>query len=89
MDVVLIGLVDRVVGQVHESFLVVCLGRLFVASCAEASETFVVDEGLDGVEASNDDVDANIELDAVEEEWIVEVALNDNVFVIKSVWKVT
>ena len=79
MDVVFIGFVDGVVGQVHEGLLEVGLGRGLVSSRAEASQSFIVNEGLNRVETGNDDVNAQVKLDAIEKEWCVQVPLHDDI----------
>ena len=67
MHIVLILFVDGVVCQVHECFLEVGLSRCFVARGAEAGQSLIVEEGLHGVKADDNDVDAQVKLDAIEE----------------------
>ena len=89
MDVVFIGFVDGVVGQVHEGFLEVGLGRGLVSSRAEASQSFIVDEGLNWVEPGNDNVNTQVELDAIEEQRGVQVPLHDDITAIRHVLQVS
>ena len=71
MYVACISFVNRVVGQVHESLLVVGLGRGFIAGCAETSKTFIVKKSLNRVESSDNNVDPQIKLDAIEQQRVV------------------
>ena len=89
MDVVFISLVNRVVGQVNEGLLEVGLGRGLVSSRAEASQSFIVNEGLNRVETGNDDVDAQVKLDAIEEQRGVQVPLHDDIPAIRHVLQVS
>ena len=65
VDVVVARLVDGVVGQMHESFLVVGLSWRLILSCAESGETFVVNKCLDWIQTNDSDIDSEIELEAI------------------------
>ena len=52
---------------------------------AEPGEALVTEVRPNGVEADDKDVDSEVKLDAVEEERFVEVALNDDFFVLERV----
>ena len=111
MNIGLVRLIDRVVGQVDESLLKVRFRRRLVASlfeirenrkltnldldvwvftyCAEACQAFIADERFDRIETHDHYVDAEVEFDAVEQQWLRQVALHDDVFVLERVWKIS
>lgn len=78
-DVVFIRLVDGVVGQVHESLLVVGLGWGLIASRAETSKTFVAKESLNRVKTRDYNVDSQIKLDAIDKQRVVYIPLCDDI----------
>ena len=88
VDVVLICLVDGVVGQVHEGFLVVGLGWRLISSRAETRKTFIVNECLNWIKPCNDYVDSKVKLDAIEKQRVIQVALHHDVLALQSVWQV-
>ena len=55
----------------HECFLVVRLSRCLAARCAEAGQSLIVEERLDGVEADDNNVYTQVKLDAIEKQRLV------------------
>ena len=59
---------------------IVLVGRL-VLSCGQPTETFLVEVDTQGVNAAQEDIDAEIKLQFVYQEWLVQVPLHDVVLV--------
>lgn len=70
----LVTFIDGIVGEVHVGVGDVAALILFGA---KASEPFLVDEDHEGVDGSDDDVDSEIELLAVDQVGVSEVLLDD------------
>lgn len=69
-------LVKGVVRQVHVAVIHVLNSWLLIGDGAEASETFIADESLEGLESDDDDIDSEVELEAVYQQRVVFVPLN-------------
>jgi hypothetical protein len=71
-------LVERVVGEVHAfEPVLVLLRRHLVLVGAEAREAFFVDEGDERVDVGDQEVDAQVVLEVVDEQRLADVALDD------------
>jgi hypothetical protein len=79
-DVVGIGLVEGVIGEVDIRSSHVFSCRLLIILSGKASQSFMVDIQPQGVSAGQEDVYTEIELELVNEEGVFDVAL-DYVFV--------
>ena len=71
-----IRLIDGVVGDVHVGLTHVFFVRLLIGCCAEACQAFVGNERMDRVEPADDNIDAKVELESIDEERFVDVALD-------------
>eukprot|EP00960_Hanusia_phi_P055704 763042-Hanusia_phi.AAC.4 len=71
-----VSLVYRVVGQVPEEVAAAAPHVLVVLLRAEAREAVVVEVEAEGVEGSDEHVEAHVELPAVDEERLVDVLLH-------------
>ena len=57
--------------------------------CTETGQSLIVEERLDGVEADDNDVYTQVKLDTIEEQRLVQVPLNNYVFVFKGVRQIS
>lgn len=73
---VVVVLVDRVVRQVHKQVAQVALGGTHVFTGRKASQAFLEDEDAQRVDAIDEGVDAQVELVAVYDVGLVQVALS-------------
>ena len=64
-------LIDRVVCEVHKVLLVVGFRWLLILDRAESSESFITEEGLDGIQIEHAYIHAKVKLEPVQEEWLV------------------
>lgn len=60
----------------HVAVIHVLSSWLLIGDGAEASETFIADESLEGLESDDDDIDSQVELEAVYQQRVVFVPLN-------------
>lgn len=67
VNVGIIGLVDRVVSQVHESLFEVRFYGCRVASCAESCQSLIANIRFDGIKTHYYNVDAKVKLDTIKE----------------------
>jgi hypothetical protein len=74
--VVGVGLVDGVVGQMHVEVIQVALGRQLVGLSRKPHQSFVVEVYSERVSASNEHIDAQIELQSLEEQRVRHILLH-------------
>lgn len=72
-----IVLVDGVVGEMHAHVVEVCGVGGLVGVCGEPDKSFLVDEDAQGMRGGEEDVESDVELEAVNEEGAMEIALCD------------
>lgn len=75
-------LVQRVIRKVHVNILEVLWSRLFVLCCAEPGKAFIGKEGLylALIDASNNYIDPEIKLEAIQKHRVLYVVLHDHFF---------
>ena len=73
----IVFLVDRVVGEVHIHVAKIGANWCGVLLGRKANEALVEEEDAQGVATKNKHVDAQVELEALDEEWLVQVTLYD------------
>ena len=74
-------LVDGVVRQVHEHIVQVFWVRRLVLRGGKASQAFIEDVYAQRTDAVEEDVDAEIKLQSINEVWVLDVPLGDHVIV--------
>lgn len=55
----------------HVCLAIVVGSGSLVLSCAEARQTFISEERLDRIKASNDDIDSKVELETINKQRLV------------------
>ena len=75
--IIFMCLINRVIGEVNERGFDVEVGGRFVLLGGEAPEALVVDEGAERGDAEDEDVEAEVKFEVVDEVGAVEVALDD------------
>ena len=60
----------------HEDLPEVRLCWSVILGCAETSEAFICNESLDRVEAADDNIQPQIELEPIDEKWFVKITLH-------------
>jgi hypothetical protein len=74
-----------VICQVHESLLEICFYWGLVLFSAEAGQSLITQERLEGIRASNDYVDSEVELEVVQGQGLGQVPLHGDVFAFEAV----
>ena len=81
LDVVARHLVDRVVRQVHvEVVEIVLVGRSILAS-GQSAKALLVEQDPERVDTAEQNVDPQVKLQLVDQEWLMQVALHNIVFI--------
>ena len=70
----------------HEDLPEIRWCRCVILGCAETSETFISNESLDRVEAADDNIQPQIELETIDEKWFVKIALHCHS---RPIWQIT
>ena len=79
-------LVDGVVGEMHAQVVHVLLVRELVLLGGEAHQSLVVDVDAQGVAAGHQGIYAHVELEALVQEGVGNVLLNDAVLIVHDLW---
>lgn len=82
-DELLIGLIDGIVCEVDEIVLQVLLLSLLVFLSGETGQALFVDVDADWIAAINEDVYPHVELQVIDEQWIIDVQLDDTCLTLK------
>ena len=81
LNVVARRLVDRIVRQVHVEVVEVVLIGGTVLTGRQATEPLIVEENSERVHAREEHIDAQVELELIDQEWLVEVPLHHVVLI--------
>jgi len=82
LNVVTRHFIDGVVGQMHVQIVQIVLIWRPVLTCRQTAQTFLVEQNSERVDSTKQDVDSQIKLQPVYQEWFVKVPL-DNVVLIR------